>query len=493
MNFAQQKRRIQAFIAASLLIILGAFTGLGFNQATNQLPPEHLRRKAEGFAFQLRRFQVDIGSDDAAKTYYKAKVSPQMQLLLPDTIVTSTIKDLLEYFGYSTVTAKDMHRLSSDDLMKLSAEGDILATRFFAPKISQVSTPPAATPASGFGWRKLIRFKAKAGSKAVDNNMETFIFLQNIFEKTADGNPFDADKNVSIFNQVIVVRKDAGPFTDNKLPLYFITYGPLVKVSSSGVPIKDASGNFQDDGLISTSLKATFDGRDPESGVPVKEYFVPDSCAQCHGGNIRRAKANYLDTDHWLDRVTPKYGLSDPKYSQEDFTALASSSFQVLYDGEKDQTTEKSKKAFDVIYQLNDEIRIQNARLGTAGNFQLNAVTRWLDLHKPDKFGRNHVPPYERGFGNQLWDPSKDDHRKTLYYLNRYCYRCHSSVRYNVFDREAVLGRVASIRTRLLNIDDPGSWMPQDRIFPGLTINPNTGEGQETGDLKEFLDLLSHP
>ena len=73
----------------------------------------------------------------------------------------------------------------------------ILATAFFAPKISRVDTPPPATP-SAFGWRKLIRFKAKAGSAAQSNGMELLYFLQNVFEKSPTGNPFDADKNVYV-------------------------------------------------------------------------------------------------------------------------------------------------------------------------------------------------------------------------------------------------------------------------------------------------------
>jgi hypothetical protein len=99
------------------------------------------------------------------------------------------------------------------------------------------------------------------------------------------------------------------------------------------------------------------------------------------------------------------------------------------------------------------------------------------------------VPPYERGFGSTLWDSTSDRQRRLLYYLNRYCYRCHSSIKYNVFDRANVEARSSTIdpdiQTRVQEIADPNTWMPQDRPFPGLTA------GVPTGDLKEFLDLLN--
>ncbi|HBB88817.1 MAG TPA: hypothetical protein DC047_14505 [Blastocatellia bacterium] len=458
---------------------------------TTELPPAHARRNKLGFAFQLRRFQVNEGNIDAAKKYYRETVSPQLSFLAADTIEKSGIKDLLEYFGYANITPKDLHRLPSDEIMKLSAAGDILATRFFAPKITAVSANPPQIPVSGFGWRKLVRLKAKPDSKAAQNGMDLLLLLQNIFEKTVAGNPFNADHNVSKFNQVIITRK-AGPFSQDKQPAYFLTYGQLVKIDgTSGLPIKDASGNFQDEGIISFSLKATFDekARDPETNVLLSEYFVPDSCVQCHGGIRTRGKTNYLDTDHWIDRVTPDYGLSDPRFKEEDFTALASSPHDVIFDAEKDPT--KFQKAFDVIQLLNEDIRNQNKLLGATNNFQLNAVERWLELHKPTNFGTGHAPPFARGFGSQPWDPNSDTDKKLVYYLNRYCYRCHSSVKYNIFDRAAVVGRIGVIPGRLLDVSDPASWMPQDRIFPGLEVDQISGEGVPTGSLKEFLDLLA--
>lgn len=457
-------------------------------EGIRQIPADY-QRWEPGVALGRPRTHVEEGTSDAAKEYYRDTVSPHLQFLTSETIEGSTIKNLLEYFGYNDVTATDLHRLASIDLMELSEEGNILATRFFAPKITDVNEKPVPLPEGGFGWRKLVRFKAKITSDAQTNGMEYLFFLQNIFEKSIEGDPFDPEKNISKFNQAIVVRKDP-PFSDTSQPIYFLTYGRLVKVDDQERPIKDSSGNFQNDGILILNLEATFDenDRDPETNLKASQYYVPDSCMVCHGRLPETGKLNYLDTDHWFDRVTPNYGIDDPAFAQEDFTSLAASSHGILYDGEKNPDTESFKTSFDVIRTINEEIRDQNASLGAVGNFQLEAAKRWLEIHAPNTMGYAHVPPYERGFGLNRWDAKDLSHKKLLYFLNRFCYRCHSSVKYNVFDRDAVYGFRGDIRNRVLNISNRRQWMPQDRIFPGLVIQ--AGKPAASGDLKEFLDLL---
>lgn len=453
---------------------------------TDELPEK--RHITKGEAFRLNHFFINEGSEAAARTYYRDTLSTQTGFETPETIESTTIKNLLIYFGYSNINAKDLHGLASDALMGLSSQGDILATRFFAPKITDVQDKPTAIPELGFGWRKLVRLRAKAGSPADANGMRAVYILQNMVVRNVADDPFTADNVVSNFNQAIMIRKkpSSGQFTDEQRSAYFLTYGRLVKLDASGKPDK-SSGDFQDDGPITFNLLATFDenDRNPETNSAAKFYFVPASCEQCHGAIPSRGKLNFLDTDHWFDRVTPAYGLADAKFSQDDFIALSQSPFGVLYDGEKDTASAKFKAAFDVIRELNNEIKAQNEDVGGGNNFQLNAVKKWLDLHASD---HQHVPPFKRGFGAKLWDESTE--QKTLvYYLNRYCYRCHSSVRFNVFDRQAVTARSAGIEDRVLEISSATRWMPQDRIFPGLA--QQDGEGQATGDLKEFLDLLS--
>ncbi|MGR9159701.1 hypothetical protein [Rhizobium leguminosarum] len=474
--------------------IVGALAGLFLSafsvgsSLSDELPIDHQRRNLNGFGFQLKQFQIEQGSEIAAATYYKDVLSAQIGFMSPDTILTSSIENLLAYFGYDSLGAIDLHVLTSKQLMALGSSDEILAIRFFAPKITDVADKAVEIPAKGFGWRKIVRLKARSGSPAETNGMDSLVILQNTFEATAGGDPYDPERNVSKFNQVIVTRKPV-TFTPLQRPVYFVTYGPLVKIDANGKPAK-VDSNFQKGGEIIYNLAATFDenDRDPETNADAKSYFVPDSCQQCHGGfSPIKGKLNYLDTDHWFDRVFPSYGLAEAKFDQEDFTALAQSPFGMLYDGGKDISTADFASAFAAIRKFNEEVKAQNEATGVVGNFQLEAVKKWLDLHRSDNQGDKHVPPYERGFGNEPWDPDDVEDRKLVYYLNRYCYRCHSSVKYNVFDRAAVKSRRFNFPERLTDISDPGNWMPQDRIFPGLEITQ--GVPDATGDLREFLDL----
>ena len=446
-------------------------------------------RPAHGHAFQKPMLQIDIGAKEAAQKYYKEVVSPQVGFATPDTILLSTVQDLLNFLGYTSVTPKDLHRLSSKELMALGGPNEILATAFFAPKITDVSENNNIPPLKGYGWRKLIRFKAKPSSDADHNEIDSLYFLQNIFEPDLNVDPLDPDKHVSLNNQAILVRRLSAAPLPTKQAAYFLTYEPLVVVDSHNLPVKGSDGKFVDNGRISFGLAATFDedDRDPETNSDFKEYFVPAACVQCHGGNSARGKLNFLDTDAWLDRVSPQYGVaagSSPFYSEEDFTAVAGSPFAVLYDCGKDPMKPEFNAGFDIFRKLNESIRDQNQAVGqgSAVVYQLEAVKKWLDLHAAST---DHIPPYKRGFGTQIWGESNQTHRKALYFFSRYCYRCHSSVRYNVFDLANVKARIPDMRERVVEVTDPLVWMPQDRIIPGLKP-----DGTATADLKEFLDLL---
>ena len=212
-------------------------------------------------------------------------------------------------------------------------------------------------------------------------------------------------------------------------------------------------------------LNATFDGGDEASrngGNPVKSYFLPDACAQCHGASAATAKLNYLDSDHWFDRTL----------AGDDFSDLAASPHGVVFDGGKDTAAPQFAEAFAVLRRLNQDIWAQNAGVG-GEDFGFRSVDRWLTVHATstafaDLIGRALPPPAGQPAARQWQDTPED--RALLGQLNRFCFRCHSSVAYHVFDKEAVFRRRDRMARRVeLGPLRPGG-MPQDR-----TLEPGVG------------------
>ena len=54
--------------------------------------------------------------------------------------------------------------------------------------------------------------------------------------------------------------------------------------------------------------------------------------------------------------------------------------------------------------------------------------------------------------------------------LNRYCFRCHGSVQFSVFDRPSVVVRAGDMRQRVtpgkVQLRISGFRMPPDRVLP---------------------------
>src|SRR5207245_2792316 len=108
----------------------------------------------------------------------------------------TTLDDLLNFTGYPIFGAKleslepailmNPDRASSPNdglglqLRGLSGAslrgGDILAARFFAPKIVNISV---TTPTPG--WRKLVRLRARPDSRAASVGVESVVVLFNFF------------------------------------------------------------------------------------------------------------------------------------------------------------------------------------------------------------------------------------------------------------------------------------------------------------------------
>jgi hypothetical protein len=411
---------------------------------------------------ELIQMRVDPGDKKPALDYYTASLE-ELGLKNWGSLPTDTdgaltqlgelqnLNGALDFMGYKDLIPadfeKNLENLSSEDLMK-KYPGELLAAAFFAPKITDVS---GIDPTKiNVGWRKVIFLKARNGSPAEAKGIGSGYLLFNKFQGAGNWNedpikPRANKSNESQTTQFILTRAIGKPL---KFPCYFLVYGKL-------------SGG----GKLRPTLDASFDARAPNL-PPVQPYYVPNACAQCHGGEVRpkvydltKIKINFLDTDHWIDRVQ----------TGDDFAFIKNTPFGVLYDGGKDESSAQFKAAFDVLRQINVKIKEQNDSVDGAGapSFQLRAARKWVELHTTDT---SHKDVFQRALppinaGDQSWQSSASPDKDLLPLMNRYCYRCHSSVRFDLFDRPAVASRKAGILIRL-NSTNSAIFMPQDRELP---------------------------
>jgi hypothetical protein len=428
------------------------------------------------FAIALYPADVPHGKEEQARLYYRS-LATTLGFSDPDAIFKSTLDDVTVYMGYRGLGARDLQRLPSAVLMspeQLTSpcappapcsgvenssllrqtlavrplrSDDILASRFFAPKIININDPPAVRQ---LGWRKLIRLHARPGSTASAHGIDTAIILLNFFTNPGE-TPFDPSKE-SANTQVILTS--TAPGRDS---IYWLDYGKL----SQG-------------GTLSLQLNAAFDARDFQPNTVAggtsgfQPYFVPDGCVGCHGGeNAHKALVNYLDTDHWFDRL------------DNDFTDLRDRGTPVLFDATTNTTTNPEYvRAFDVIRRFNEEAE-QHALATNPNAFHAAAAKNWLALHQNSN---EHVLPVDRAIpGPNAWTHNDAE---VLGLLNQYCFRCHGTIKFNVFDKAAVQDRVPLIRISLRPPPDalrrdPGILMPRDR-----EMKPD--------DVQRLLDLLPH-
>jgi len=416
-------------------------------------------RNAQGVATQATdsalQVTVSPGSDAEADEYYNA-IRPSLGNDFPKAkLQDSNISDMLNFFGFPALPASDIERLDPAVLMDFEKlrrnasdpnfeaayranplrTGELVAARFFAPKIINVSDPQVnGVPKGGFGWRKVIRFRARDASKARTAGLDSFFLLFN-FTTEAPKFPPPTAHAAQLQGILQPIYPTAGKHRD----LYFLVYEAIDKQN-----VAEKIGKF---------LTATFD---LVSSVPDGKYYVPTACAQCHGSeedDQKGAKVNYLDTDHWIDRTDADNDF--PKVSPND----------VLVDGVPSYATYRT---------LNSEIETQNAAAGSA-NFALLATRKWLDLHKVGSATEtSHVPPLGRGFvdaaGDPVWTAGATPDQDLLPLLNRYCFRCHSSVRFHVFQKKAVIQRKSAIVSRLKALPPATRRMPQDRILDATTL-----------------------
>jgi hypothetical protein len=100
-----------------------------------------------------------------------------------------------------------------------------------------------------------------------------------------------------------------------------------------------------------------------------------------------------------------------------------------------------------------------------AQSFQLRAVNKWLELHETDL---RHKDVFARALTplkpeDEPWKADNSTDKELLPLMNQYCYRCHSSLRFNIFDRPAVVSRKRLILKFMTNLINDPKKMPQDR------------------------------
>jgi hypothetical protein len=390
------------------------------------------------------RLLVDEGNADSAADYARYI---EQELGFP---VAGTLDDLLRFCGFETLTARQLETRSSRDLMAAHPDR-LLASRFFAPRISDVSGIGGPAASKDLGWRKLVRLTVPPHAPAVTRGIAAAYLLFNVFQPRAEigSDPFEPCSRMpsrcSSNTQVILVPATVLTGRD---ALFWLVFE-----------------NAAEGGRRSDHLSANFDGGDEASrraGNPVKRYFLPHACAQCHGGSAATAKLNYLDSDHWFDRTR----------AGDDFADLAASPNGVLFDGGEDTTAPEFGEAFAVLRRMNEEIRTQNAGVG-GEDFSFRAVDRWLAVHADSEGFADLVaralPPSDGLPTARQWQDTPED-RALLRQLDRFCFRCHSSVAYHVFDKEAVFQRRDGMARRVERGPLRPGGMPQDR-----TLEPAVG------------------
>jgi len=440
------------------LMLLGSGLLLARSVATSHPPGEHElklwstaapKKGVAAAAGTEAALRVSPGTLEEAKKYYE-EIRQNLGAFPKPTLAESSIGDMLGYYGFPALPPEKLEDLNPATIMDFerlrraiaTAEfeaayrdrplqaGEILVTRFFAPKIINVRDPQTdGVPVGGFGWRKVLRFRSREGSPARAAGLDSFYLLFNF--TSGSGTAFPEKIHAA---QIQAMLTPLYPSTGKHRDAYFLVYEKL----DSGTP-----------GKVGFFLVATFD---LAGSVPDDKYYVPRACGQCHGTEVsdqKGAKVNYLDTDHWIDRTF------------DDFRKVPDAN--VLPEGAASYATFR---------QLNGEIAKQNeAVIAQSGGkpFALLAARKWLDLHKEGQSGADqHVDFSRRGFaekaGDPVWDARGTVDYQLLPLLNQYCFRCHSSVRYHVFQKQAVIDRKASITARV----NSGN-MPQDRKLDQAT------------------------
>jgi hypothetical protein len=367
-----------------------------------------------------------------------------------DSVAGSTLSDPTALAGAVSNPAQFQAFFKAKNLVA----GELQAASFFAPKICNVGAingSTAATEPDKYGWRKVVLLRPRDGSPAKAKNVTGVWLLFNYFVPKA-----------SVLGSALTLKGSVN--TQSMLQFATVQTTPSV---TGGSPDKDAAYwlDFEEKtNALTAALNASFDSGEGDLGATggTQNYYVPTACAVCHGGSRTHAALNVLDTDHWFERVrkAAPAGIDFPSMSDNADNG-------VLLDAGPDLTKPKFKTGFDVFRKLNAEVLSQNTMSGAT--IQPASTKHWVDKHTSSD---TPLSLADRSLGASPWTAADSN---VLSYLDRYCYRCHNAVRYNVFDKNAVLFERSQMISRL-QLDWVESnyqiVMPQDRHLDPKIVQP---------------------
>ena len=428
---------IRGTLAGSVTVIcvLGFFTSACTSKPRQLLRDQQHDLRVQQLTKAGFKILVETGDENSAKAYYsglKTKIGFDPE--------TSDLGGLVTYFGYANLSPTDLEGLDPKALMR--NQPGILAARFFAPKIVDFNAQNPVSPDRDVhtpGWRRLVTLTSQPGSPAERAGLASAYVLFNVFQGDPTADPFSTE---SVNTQVMLIPKTFSAGTGDAA--YWLDYQPR-------------SNGYK----ISYALNAAFDVPSTPGGGTKHNYFVPTACAQCHGhdeefgdsvnGAYPFAKLNYLDTDQWYDMV----GF--------DFPVTRAKGPDVLVDGGKDHASTDYHAAIAIVRKINTAILAQNRsslRADGSDAFKISSNEKWLAIHAGND---DPQPPVTRALAigaGTSWNPGAAGDTALLEHLDRYCSRCHGSMYYNVFDKQAVKDK----RQRLIGRINSGS-MPQGRTL----------------------------
>jgi hypothetical protein len=388
-------------------------------------------------------FRIEQGSEAKAVAYYEMLGE---SLSFDDDRVPSDLDALLGYMGYEALRARDVDQLAPAELMDYHglreryegqgefsadeppADWDVVAAGYFAPKTSDVSGL-----SKKISWRKVVRLRPRPGSPALKDAVDAMYFLSVLYvspEELAQGNPF---KIPTVNLQIMLVRDPEHMEGDFRDSACWLVYDPS----------RDYASTY--------ATTTSWDSADPRlvEQKGLRPYYVPDACTNCHGGGRPTGTPHFFDTDYAIDRAMP---------GDDFFETVGRSGHSPLFESGLNPNTEQYQQALAAFRTLNVEIHRHN-RVVDPTSLQTRGAENWIQLHGPSGSAM-HRWPIERGWpgDEHEWEEGRLVDRNLLPLLNRYCYRCHGTVSYNVYDRAAVVGKLETV----LDYVDT-AYMPRDR------------------------------